>query len=89
MPPQRSGLAAHAAYLDRGGVLIAEQADITGVHSEHPAIASIGRDVNFVQASRGIAMNRFVAAAKIIEMQGDELRSGNREIKCKLLGGSK
>ena len=57
------------------------------MHGQHPAIASIGCEIHLMQASRGVAVHRFVAAAKIVKMQRDELRPGNGEIKRKLLGG--
>jgi hypothetical protein len=40
-----------------------------------------------MQASRGDAVHRFVAAAKIVKVQRDELRPGNGKVKRKLLGG--
>src|SRR5689334_12728973 len=58
------------------------------MHCEHASIPAARRDIHFVQASRRAAINRPIAATKIVEMEGYKLRARNGEIKCETLGRS-
>jgi hypothetical protein len=89
VPTESSRLAVDAGYLDQGCILIAKQSNIARVHGKHPPVLSFGRDIDFVQTSRGAAVDGLVGASKVIEMKGDEFAARNGEIERKLLRGGK
>ncbi|HEY8332913.1 MAG TPA: hypothetical protein VIQ05_03885 [Tardiphaga sp.] len=89
IPTESSCLAVDAGYLDQGCILIAKQSNIASVHGKHPPVLSFGRDIDFVQTSRGAAVDGLVGASKVIEMKGHEFAAWNGEIERKLRRGSK
>jgi hypothetical protein len=55
--------------LKDGLIVKGRQPNVTGMNGKHPAILAGGRDVDFVQASSGTAMNCLIAATIIVEME--------------------
>jgi hypothetical protein len=85
IPTERSFLAIDGGYLHQCRIPITKQPNIARVNRKHPMVLSPARDIDLVETSCRTAVDRLVAATKIIKMKGYKLSAGNVEIQCKLL----
>jgi hypothetical protein len=68
VPSQRSAFAIRIQDFKEGLIVGRRQPNVVSMHRKHTPITPGRRHIDFVQASRSSAMNRFIATAKIIEM---------------------
>jgi hypothetical protein len=69
VPPQRPAVTIQVQEFKENLIVGRRQANVMSMYGKHTTISASSRDVHFVQASRAAAMNRLIAATKIIEME--------------------